>query len=99
MKTSPSTARSVARPASTRVSAALTEFLTLPPLKKGTLRSAPAERVGPLPPVLRMPLRLRSRLRPTVALTCGRPAALAIATMASVARSASRWAVNVGLVW
>jgi hypothetical protein len=43
-----------------------------------------------------MPLRDKSRLIPAVALTCGRPAAFAIATSASVARSDSRCPLNVG---
>ena len=51
-----------------------------------------------LPPVSRIPLRLKSWLRPTVPLTCGRPAALAIATLASVAFKVSRCAVRVGFV-
>ena len=49
-------------------------------------------RFGPLPPVTRTPLCVSVRLSPTVALTCGRPAALAIATFASVASSVSRCA-------
>ena len=60
-------------------------ILDRPPVNKGTLRSTPAERVGPLPPLMSRPVCVIVRLRPTCALTCGRPAALAIATVASVA--------------
>jgi hypothetical protein len=49
-------------------------------------------------PVSNIPLRVRSRLIPAVALTCGRPAARAMATLASVPRSTSRWPVIVGLL-
>ena len=71
---------------------------TRPPLNKGTDRSTPALRLGPLLRMLaRLPERVRSRLSPAVADTDGRPAERAIATVASVALSASRWPLSVGL--
>ena len=95
---SPSTARSVARPASTRILAALIAVAHRAALEHRVIEVDPAVQERPLARPAQHAGLGEVAVDPETAPIDGRPAARAIATLASVARNASRCAVIVGLV-